>query len=511
MAPKLQLKETVTRQFQQVAVPRGQRLLISDHHFKYRHQQRQERNKETKNCPMINQNDNQNRNNSGRIIALLDCERKLENNYNVDQLALKHLRSIKTRPREMQHKQQKSFLNKLYLSSSAAAAPSPSECLIINQTRTKIVALFSAVAFILLLSFAPSHASPPVDYFVHTSQLAKATNESAAIITSLLPSIKSIYELSPDSSSTSSLQADQADKLAAHVLSLVRNREHSHDNDLVDLEATRYAWSLMEKQARLYMRNRVASFKPLVDELLDETQVSSECSSAIKLWLNDLIDLKHWAVLMWNSWGDFPPAGLFEGSFTDLGSYRGCMSIEDNSIIDQAQYCMLDFQPIIPSRPRFHSIFKRILSMSETSQHLVGGDFYNSQGDHLGTKHTSHGFSSTRYNKLYQSSQAPKFSAKTNGDDIDATLVAAALTVRPDETNKYSKRTIEQNQSLNSTLSNSIADLTQQSNNLTLKAEAFMELALKAQYFYYVKFRLGACLPAKCSKDDVQKLALGGE
>lgn len=41
--------------------------------------------------------------------------------------------------------------------------------------------------------------------------------------------------------------------------------------------------------------------------------------------------------------------------------------------------------------------------------------------------------------------------------------------------------------------------------------KAIIELARKAQYFYYVKFRLGACLPAKCSSDDVQRLAQVGK
>lgn len=41
--------------------------------------------------------------------------------------------------------------------------------------------------------------------------------------------------------------------------------------------------------------------------------------------------------------------------------------------------------------------------------------------------------------------------------------------------------------------------------------KALVDLAKRAQYFYYVKFRLGTCLPSKCSLADVQKLANVGE
>lgn len=39
----------------------------------------------------------------------------------------------------------------------------------------------------------------------------------------------------------------------------------------------------------------------------------------------------------------------------------------------------------------------------------------------------------------------------------------------------------------------------------------FNHLAKKAQYFYYTKLRLAACMPTKCENSDLEKLAKEGE
>lgn len=46
---------------------------------------------------------------------------------------------------------------------------------------------------------------------------------------------------------------------------------------------------------------------------------------------------------------------------------------------------------------------------------------------------------------------------------------------------------------------------------LPIYLQALIELVKKSHYFYYVKFRIGACLPARCSVEDVGKLAQTGE
>ncbi|CAG2114671.1 unnamed protein product [Medioppia subpectinata] len=45
------------------------------------------------------------------------------------------------------------------------------------------------------------------------------------------------------------------------------------------------------------------------------------CSKSIFSTLDGIERLDDWSIQMINSWADFPPKGLFEGSLTDFGSY----------------------------------------------------------------------------------------------------------------------------------------------------------------------------------------------
>lgn len=67
---------------------------------------------------------------------------------------------------------------------------------------------------------------------------------------------------------------------------------------------------------------------------------------------------------MWSSTGNFPPTGLLDGQFSDIGSYRGCIDLnipyKDNNssqvIIKYTSYCTIPFRAIVPSRQAFHPI-----------------------------------------------------------------------------------------------------------------------------------------------------------
>lgn len=319
------------------------------------------------------------------------------------------------------------------------------------------LALSSLLSIIIVVQVVA--CSPPVDYFVYTSQLATADQlgtTNGSIAAPVLPSLESIY--SPEIKAGNDKQLEEMGK---RVLELVRNSSHTHDNNQIDLEAAQYAWHLMEKQALLYTKNRIRTLKPFIHELLGLAKVSFQCQTAISSWLDGLTELQQWATLMWNSWGDFPPAGFFEGSFTDLGSYRGCMSVDDNEIIGQAQYCTLDFQPLVPTRPRFHSIFKRILGIDPASGQLTGGDFLV---DKIGSHHSAHGFSSARF----------------YGDHVSQSSQETTVS----NLNKYSKRTIHHN-GTEDTLTSELKQLEANStnSNLTFKAEVSRAGASQLQWF----------------------------
>lgn len=318
--------------------------------------------------------------------------------------------------------------------------------------------------------------SPPIDFLVHTSQLATAKNGDHNI-TSDLHSLQSIYFSlassqgnSIDNQSSGHSQQDLRN-LASKVLEIVKDVGHTHDSDqAADLEITRYAWRLMEQQALQYAQDRVHTIKPLIRELLAESQASNECQHSLLEWLDGFARLDDWAVMMWNAWGDFPATGLFEGSFTDLGSYKGCLNVKDNQLIGQTQYCTLDFEPIVPTRPRFHSVFKQILAVDPKTRQLTGGDFHNL---HLNgniprrSQASSHSFRASRF---FKDSSKPSSSSSYN------------QTVRPDR-------------------------IMAATEHFKYNSSALGELAKIAHYFYYVKLRVGSCWPTKCSRHDIQNIA----
>lgn len=276
------------------------------------------------------------------------------------------------------------------------------------------IALSSFTVFLIIQVVA---CSPPIDYFVYTSQLAQDDSP-------VLPSLKSIYLPHKNDNQ----EHTHLDELANKVLAIVQNSSHTHNNDMINMDVARYAWHLMEKQALLYTKNRVVRVKPFISMLLKESQVSNPCKTAIEGWLDKLTDLEHWATLMWNSWGEFPPAGLFEGSFTDLGSYRGCLSVGDNELIGQAQYCTIDYQPLVPTRPRFHSIFKRVLDVDSHSGQLVAGDFAASE---INSHHPAHGFSSNRYRALTGNSRAEQDALNLQANKLNKRTIAHNMTEDP--------------------------------------------------------------------------------
>ena len=78
---------------------------------------------------------------------------------------------------------------------------------------------------------------------------------------------------------------------------------------------------------------------------------------------------------MLESCGKFPPSGLLEGTFTDLGRYDECLDVEDvlptgDGLVAtrmSAQYCSLIMRPPLPPRQPFHTFCNRIPALLHLS------------------------------------------------------------------------------------------------------------------------------------------------
>ena len=63
---------------------------------------------------------------------------------------------------------------------------------------------------------------------------------------------------------------------------------------------------------------------------------------------------------MINSWGRFPPSGIFQGTFTDLGNYDQCVEIQIPDDNSSGQYCLVDFKPKLPPLKFTQTMFKSV-------------------------------------------------------------------------------------------------------------------------------------------------------
>ncbi|KAG9510485.1 Uridine diphosphate glucose pyrophosphatase NUDT14 [Fragariocoptes setiger] len=251
-------------------------------------------------------------------------------------------------------------------------------------------------------------SSPPIDYLLFNSETSSSDQQPH------LKHLTSIFGPEVDVPRTTINSSDET-SLNWQIARLLTNSSHRHDSNNVDLKISLKAWQIMQQQAMAYAEHKVKAFRPIINDLMQEANVSEPCNRAINDWLTHLAKFDRWAFNMWNAWGQFPSSGLLEGSFTDLGSYRGCLSVEHHASIGEPQYCTLDFQPIVPKRPPFHNIFARIIELNATNSRQ------------------NNNISSTTITPLH-------------------------------------------------------------------------ELSLRAQYFYYVKFRIGSCFPIKCSLQDIQQM-----
>lgn len=141
---------------------------------------------------------------------------------------------------------------------------------------------------------------------------------------------------------------------------LLKDTNHSHVSDTVSPQLADSIWKQMHLNALNFAQDSAQQARPSINQLLDQSGVGSQCKQSINDILDHLASLDEWAVAMYNSFGNFPATGFFEGSFTSMGSYHQCVNVQHNQWIGKPQYCTLKFQPVVPKRPRYHNILAKI-------------------------------------------------------------------------------------------------------------------------------------------------------
>lgn len=138
-----------------------------------------------------------------------------------------------------------------------------------------------------------------------------------------------------------------------------------HDFNDVHLNESIESWRILHEQTKQFAQQQVQFYKPRLSKLIKDAKVSPECSQSVEYLLTSMENLASWAVQMWSATGNFPPTGLFDGQFTDLGSYVGCIDVDvpddkkPGGPATPASYCVVPFRPIVPTRRAFHQIFQK--------------------------------------------------------------------------------------------------------------------------------------------------------
>uniref|UniRef100_T1KZX1 Nose resistant-to-fluoxetine protein N-terminal domain-containing protein n=1 Tax=Tetranychus urticae TaxID=32264 RepID=T1KZX1_TETUR len=127
------------------------------------------------------------------------------------------------------------------------------------------------------------------------------------------------------------------------------------------------AWIKYRDEVNIDLDLFTSGFASKAEQILNGSTVSDECSQGIRFMLKQGSNKKIWAIKALDSWGRFPPPGLFSGTASSLGSYDQCLSIETPSEYFDTQYCSVYFNPVLPRRPAFHNIFHAVQVYNQSS------------------------------------------------------------------------------------------------------------------------------------------------
>ncbi|KAI1289480.1 Nose resistant to fluoxetine protein 6 [Halotydeus destructor] len=168
---------------------------------------------------------------------------------------------------------------------------------------------------------------------------------------------------------SSSLSLAQHTKLNSDVENALEKAPRAR----TDIDTVRQAWSLFGQQAAKWSKSLVSQWRPRLDKIFNETSIAVQCKHSLLSIMTSIENLDEWAIKLIDSWGKFPMSGFLEGTMTDYGDFDECINLEPNAIMGSAQYCSVEFRPLLPERPKMH-ILNHQLSR-----------FYNLSGLHNST------------------------------------------------------------------------------------------------------------------------------
>lgn len=124
----------------------------------------------------------------------------------------------------------------------------------------------------------------------------------------------------------------------------------------------KHRWLRMESALGESVQLLGVDLKSTIDKLLSQAAVSQGCQRALASLSEALMKQQLWAAKFLDSSATRIPSGFFEGTLTELGNFDQCLTIGETQTAEHTagQYCSLQIKPLIPSRPRLHTVCQRL-------------------------------------------------------------------------------------------------------------------------------------------------------
>lgn len=135
-------------------------------------------------------------------------------------------------------------------------------------------------------------------------------------------------------------------------------------------------WDKMFNTFTEYESKRIESDIDFIVSVYQSTAISSDCRKSINQTLEALRRSELFAYQIYDSWPQFPPKAILEGTVNDFGDYDQCLSVRPNPVIGRTQFCLIRLSVPLPKPKTVHTNLNHkidpivVLFQNRTSEHL---------------------------------------------------------------------------------------------------------------------------------------------
>ena len=138
-------------------------------------------------------------------------------------------------------------------------------------------------------------------------------------------------------------------------------------------------WNQMFHSFAKYESKQIESDIEFAKSVYSSTKLSNDCNKSLNQTLEALRNSELFAYQLYDSWPQFPPKAVLEGTLNDFGDYDQCVAITPNLVIGSTQYCLIRLSVPLPNPTTVH------LNVNHKINEIVAM-FKNRTSEHVFTK-----------------------------------------------------------------------------------------------------------------------------